>query len=76
MGGRKFIFKNIYKYYSWVLVKEIAPEPISNINPIVKIRKNKIAITQPKIFTWYSDTAKGIMNNNSKSNIKKLIATI
>ena len=34
------------------LVKEIAPEPISNTKPIVKTIKNIIATLNPKVPTW------------------------
>ena len=40
----------------------IAPDPISNTKPIVKIIKKISAIAKPKKETWYKQTAIG---NNS-----------
>ncbi len=54
----------------------MAPDPISNTNPIVKIIKNIIAIENPKIESWYKVTATGNNNNITRSKIKNNIATI
>lgn len=58
------------------LVKAIAPDPISNTNPIVNIMKKIIATENPNILTWYNVTPIGNNNNISRSNIKNNIATI
>ena len=64
-------------YLGWSkLVKPIAPEPISNTKPIVKIIKNIIPIENPKIETWYKETANGNNNKISRSKIKNNKATI
>ena len=57
------------------LAIEIAPEPISKINPIVKTIKKIKAILNPKVLTLYKVTAIGNNNKISKSNIKNNIAT-
>jgi len=59
-----------------VLAIDIAPEPISNINPIVNTIKKIKAILKPKVLTLYKVTAIGNNNNISKSKIKNNIATI
>ena len=66
----------IYLFLVSKLVKAIAPDPISNTNPIVKIIKKIIAIENPKVDTWYKVTATGNKSNISRSNIKNNIATI
>ena len=58
-----------------VLAIEIAPEPISKINPIVNTTKKIKAILNPKVLTLYKVTAIGNNNNISKSNIKNNIST-
>ena len=61
-------------------VREIAPEPISKINPIVSTIKKINATVKPKVLTWYKVTAIGnnnkitrSNNKNNKANIKKEI---
>src|SRR6267142_2163999 len=69
--------KNRINYLLLLLfvVIEIAPEPISKINPIVKTTKKIKAILNPKVLTLYKVTAIGNNNNISKSKIKNNIAT-
>ena len=71
---------NTYFFRAWVdwskLTKDIAPEPISSINPIVKTIKNIIPIVKPKVETWYNETAKGNNNKISRSKIRNNKATI
>ncbi len=55
---------------------DIAPDPISSINPIVNTMKNKSATEKPKTLTWYNVTAKGYSNSTSKSKIKNNRATM
>src|SRR6266850_1345671 len=60
--------KNRINYLLLLLfvVIEIAPEPISKINPIVKTTKKIKAILNPKVLTLYKVTAIGNNNNISK----------
>ena len=58
------------------LVIDIAPDPISNINPIVSTIKNIKAIEKPKELTCYKVPAIGNNKSISKSNTKNNIATI
>ena len=57
-------------------VSLIAPDPISNMKPIVRTTKNKIATEKPNKLTWYKVTAKGYNNSTSRSNIKNNKQTI
>jgi len=66
---------NYLLWLLWVVI-DMAPEPISNINPIVNTTKKIKAILNPKVLTLYKVTAIGNNNNISKSKIKNNIATI
>lgn len=54
---------------------DIAFDPISKINPTVRIKKNRTATAKPNVLIFERVTPKGNNNTNSKSNIKNSIAT-
>ena len=70
MGGKIYTLEA-----SLASVIEIAPDPISRTNPIVKTKKKINATANPKILTWYRVTAIGNNNRISRSKTKKRIAT-
>ena len=62
----------ITKYYKILFLFllsfiEIAPEPISNTKPTVRIIKKIKPIVNPKVLIWYKDKAIGNKSKISKS---------
>jgi len=54
-------------------LREMAPVPISNMKPIVKITKNSTATQNPKLLIELRVTDKGSKRTSSKSNTKNNI---